>query len=681
MAGDDLNGNGDVGKEGAVQKADGDESGDAYAGLDNVLERYGINNTGAVAVLVEHEEEEFEEEERSPGTDAPRNGLGTGNGSNAPSCVPLATSVAVEEHKDGRLGVWAMGRKARLLVAALLIAALAAAVTAGVLVSRDGSTNGSSQTLDDVTEPGEGGPEQEEQEGPEEESSDGDPNMIPDLSPSPSPTAAKVPKTGAPPTGQSEDAASPPGEEHSDLPRWNQIGPDLLGQEGDELGYVALADGADAQNGEAPSVILAVGNGRGQLDLVRMYQIPLNGGTDKSDNQGGSTNATNNEGIVSSTNSLISSWNWTEMQIGADIIDPGGRGPLSSGFGADPQLSADGTIIAQGAGFSKLFRGSAYVLKYDPGAPGQWAGMGRQRQDGMRGEILPDEDEFVQLFGAAVSLSGDGSRLGVIGTGALETSFLRVYDLSEDGSKWVQAVPDVTLGDGVHFLDLAASEDGKIFAIRTAGEVLSGRVLRLIERQPGDENFKGTNETHSHWTQLGEDIPMERAGYNMGFVDLSADGLTVAMSDYTTFEQTGLVHVYRFDPTTDKWNRMGGNNLTEADDSLLRGDEPGDQFGWCLSFSQDGNRLAAGAPLHKKGSGLVRVLDWKAGPGAGANGIGEDGAWVLASEDIVGKMAEGFGESIGRSCSLANGGNLLAVGSVSGNKKNTGISRVFQLNL
>ena len=72
-------------------------------------------------------------------------------------------------------------------------------------------------------------------------------------------------------------------------------------------------------------------------------------------------------------------------------------------------------------------------------------------------------------------------------------------------------------------------------------------------------------------------------------VSMSADGKRVAIGapaiDYSSDPQitTGYVEVYEYNETNKDWVQIGNTMVGEA---------PGDQFGYVVSLSADGNRLA-----------------------------------------------------------------------------------------
>ena len=86
----------------------------------------------------------------------------------------------------------------------------------------------------------------------------------------------------------------------------------------------------------------------------------------------------------------------------------------------------------------------------------------------------------------------------------------------------------------------------------------------------------------------------------------------------------------------------------------IDGEAASDAFGYSVSLSSDGLRLAVGAKDNDgngSNSGHVRVYDWNAGTGA----------WVQVGADLDGEAA---GDEFGNSVSLSADGSRLAAGGI-----------------
>jgi hypothetical protein len=168
-------------------------------------------------------------------------------------------------------------------------------------------------------------------------------------------------------------------------------------------------------------------------------------------------------------------------------------------------------------------------------------------------------------------------------------------------------------------------------------------------------------------TQIGSDIDGEAAGDVSGWsVSLSADGNVVAIGarlNDGNGDASGHVRVYQY--TEGTWSQIGAD---------IDGTAAGDQSGYSVSISADGNVVAVGAPNSDDindgyvfGRGQVRVYQNNAGvwTQVGANIYGEDNI-----------------ERFGRSVSLSSDGKVLAVGAPnnSGNGSHAGQVRVYHNN-
>ena len=155
-------------------------------------------------------------------------------------------------------------------------------------------------------------------------------------------------------------------------------------------------------------------------------------------------------------------------------------------------------------------------------------------------------------------------------------------------------------------------------------------------------DWNGTN-----WIQAGADIYGETSGDRSGWsVSLSGDGSTVAIGapkNDGTGSDAGHVRLYEWNASTSEWDMFG-----EID-----GEATGDESGTSVSLSNDGSRVAIGAPYNDGASGSnadaghVRVYKW-------------DGAsWTQVSADIDGDVAD---DESGHSVSLSGNGLTVAVG-------------------
>jgi hypothetical protein len=108
------------------------------------------------------------------------------------------------------------------------------------------------------------------------------------------------------------------------------------------------------------------------------------------------------------------------------------------------------------------------------------------------------------------------------------------------------------------------------------------------------------------WIQKGQNIDGEAEGDYSGYsVSISGDGDTVAIGAYLNDgngSNSGHVRIYT-------WN---GSNIWEQKGQDIDGESAGDESGFSVSISDDGNIVAIGAPKNNGNgaeSGHVRVYE------------------------------------------------------------------------
>ena len=369
--------------------------------------------------------------------------------------------------------------------------------------------------------------------------------------------------------------------------------------------------------------------------------------------------------------------NTIDIQSGADLANfqAGDKG------GYSVSISSNGTRLVAGVPFRGLSdRGN--VFSYDL-VGSDWVYMGSMPG---AGEGQGDN------FGWSVSLSDDGNRVAVgaplnNNPNGIDGGNVRVYDW--DGSAWVKVGLDID-GEAGGKLGYSVSISGDGTRIATsvplAGNSNRGIVSVLewngnawavmgtyISGEDQNDNFGtsvslsqdgsrvaigthlndggGTNAGHtqiydwngSAWVQVGLDIDGEAANDLSGFsVSLSADGSRIAIgakNNDGSGSNAGHVRVYDWNGTA--WIQAGLD---------IDGEAAGDQSGYSVSLSDDGDRLAIGANTNDgngSNSGSVRIYQW--------NGI----AWIQSEMDIDGAFSN---DQSGSSVSLSGLGNRLAIG-------------------
>ena len=157
--------------------------------------------------------------------------------------------------------------------------------------------------------------------------------------------------------------------------------------------------------------------------------------------------------------------------------------------------------------------------------------------------------------------------------------------------------------------------------------------------------------------QIGSDISGETADDQSGYsVAMSADGNRIAIGapyNDDSGVDSGQVRIHTWNGTT--WTQTGAD---------IDGETAGDQSGYSVAMSADGNRIAIGARYNddsSDNSGHVRIYTW--------NGT----TWTQTGADINGEAEEDYS---GWSVAMSADGNRIAIGAVINNNR-TGHVRIY----
>jgi hypothetical protein len=247
-----------------------------------------------------------------------------------------------------------------------------------------------------------------------------------------------------------------------------------------------------------------------------------------------------------------------------------------------------------------------------------------------------------------ISLSKDGSKIAIGSPFKNGIGCFRVYEHSTSNG-WEQLGSDID-GETSEFLgfSISLSEDGS----------------RLVASSPQYGNVVGRvrvyeyNASYKQWEQLGGDIDgggeYEEFGYS---VSMSSDGYKVAIGG----PGNNLVRVYEYSSSHLEWQQLGSD---------IDGEGLGDGFGYSVSMSSDGYKVAIGGPYNDgngDSSGHVRVYKY-------STSLLE---WQQVGGDIDGEAVR---DASGYTVSLSSDGYTLAIGAP-GNSDGTGLGhvRVYEL--
>jgi len=148
---------------------------------------------------------------------------------------------------------------------------------------------------------------------------------------------------------------------------------------------------------------------------------------------------------------------------------------------------------------------------------------------------------------------------------------------------------------------VSLSSDGTTVAIGAYGNDANGS-------NSGHVRIYGWNSGTESWVQQGGDINGEAENdYSGTSVSLSSDGTTVAIGaiwNDVNGSNSGHVRIYAWNSTTSAWVQQGGD---------IDGEAAGDNSGWSVSLSPDGETVAIGAYRNDgngDSSGHVRIYAW-----------------------------------------------------------------------
>jgi hypothetical protein len=290
-----------------------------------------------------------------------------------------------------------------------------------------------------------------------------------------------------------------------------------------------------------------------------------------------------------------------------------------------------------------------------------------------------DGESSGDAIGKSLSLSGDGFRLGVGGSGVARVFQWTASNWAPLGTN-LELVTPKDLGSDEDFgISISLSMDGSRVAVgaksavgETAEDTDAGRV-RVFQ----------WDASASRWNVIGNLVGQAKSDMFGGAVSISSSGARLVIgAAYNNIndavKDTGHVRVFEF-ATSEVWNRLGSD---------VTGTAAGENFGSAVAMAGDGKRMAVGAnradimdgdtTIYEQ-AGYVAVYEW--------NSTSVPRAWKLVGERIFGAPFSPSGvDRFGSSVSISNDGSIVAAGSamndVDGTKgrSNAGHVRVFKWN-
>ena len=309
-------------------------------------------------------------------------------------------------------------------------------------------------------------------------------------------------------------------------------------------------------------------------------------------------------------------------QLGNDIDGEG----IGDNSGYSVSLSGDGTRVAIGSPWNEDVGSQAGQVRLYDWNGTAWIQLG----------VDIEGDAAGDASGYSVSLSSDGTTVAIGAKyndqSATDAGHVRLYRW--DGTAWIQLGADI---DGE-----ATTEDFFGWSVSLSSD---GETVAIGAPSNGSGQVELYHYNGTAWVQLGSDINGDAVVDHFGLsVSLSSDGIRVAIgAPFNDQSATDAGQVRLYDYIGTAWVQVGSDIDGEAADDL---------FGWSVSLSSDGSRVAIGATGNTTfqlgtDAGQVELYDY--------NGT----AWVQVGSDID---DEAVGDHSGYSVSLSGDGTTVAIG-------------------
>ena len=373
----------------------------------------------------------------------------------------------------------------------------------------------------------------------------------------------------------------------------------------------------------------------------------------------------------------VYTWNDTAwVKTGFDI-----EGEAAADYsGSSLAMSANGSRIAIGAGRNDENGSNSGHVRVYTWNDTAWVKTG----DDIDGEAVDDQS------GYSVALSADGTRIAIgsvwnDGNGD-ESGHVRIY--TWNGTTWEKTGSDIEGEAAADYSgsSLAMSADGTRIAIGAVGNDGSfsraGQVRAfLVPDLPSAPTISSVPSASGSLTVVF--TPGTDGGSAITNYKYSVDGVNyVALNPATTsgpFTISGLTNGTTYSVTIKAVNAVGdsaASNAITASPTVIStsqlgldidGEATDDMSGYSVAMSEDGTRIAIGAPFNDGNgneSGHVRVYT--------RNGS----TWEQTGDDINGKAAN---DRSGWSVAMSANGSRIAIGSRDGGPNGEGQVRVYTL--
>jgi hypothetical protein len=359
---------------------------------------------------------------------------------------------------------------------------------------------------------------------------------------------------------------------------------------------------------------------------------------------------------------------------------------VNDGFGGVLAISGDGTTLAVGAGGE----GSGNGLEGDDLAPGAGAVYVFKRTTStwaQQAYLKASNMAVSSVFGRAVSMSTDGSTLAV-GASGVNTNTGAVYVFTRAGVAWTEQIiltaSNAEIGD-LFGIAVALSGDGNTLAVGAMGEDGGDPVIN------GDQANNGADQAgavyvftrlNAAWTQQAYLKASNAQTWDLfgTAVALSGDGNTLAVGATGEAGSVGGINgagsdngaleagaVYVFARAGTAWTQQ----------AYVKASNPGigDDFGWAVALSTDGNTLAVGADAESGAShGLGGDPSSDGASTAGAAYVFKRSGAVWTQQAYIKAPNAEAEDRFGTGIALSGDGNTLAVGALDEDSSAKGIN-------
>jgi hypothetical protein len=324
-------------------------------------------------------------------------------------------------------------------------------------------------------------------------------------------------------------------------------------------------------------------------------------------------------------------------------------------FGISLALSGDGNTLAVGA-----YNEGSDLIGVTPGAPNESATLNNAPGAGavyvytrnagawtQQAYVKASNTESFDFFGSAVALNGNGDTLAV---GAFNEA---------------SALTSVTPGapDESATLNNAPGAGAVYVYTRNAGAWTQQAYVKASNADAGD-NFGSAVALNGDGSTLAVGAPLEASA----LTGVTAGAVNEATSGNASFN-AGVVYVYA--RNAGAWSQQAYVKASNTGD--------GDQFGFSVALSGDGNTLAVGAPFEDGSgvgvSGMAGVVYDDVALNAGAVYVYSRSGTNWAPQTFVkaSNTTTGDKDAFGSSVALSNDGNTLAIGAPDEDGSGTGI--------